>query len=498
MLNTAIEKQKLKLFMDFNFKWSSKNHKVNIKSVTPKTKVHLQTLDKNFKSYRINKIEHTNYFSSQTKNLKDERVDMAAQIAGLQTQITNKNGLRLKDRDIVVKVISFLKGAFKHVPSFQYVVDYLNQFIFLDPVKHGKEIMVMKQKCGFYEDVKVSFRELFEHLDEFADDSQERLRNECDELRALNQKLSSQLLELQASNDRLNQMYNIEKEKFKDLANYKSERIDLVRECLKTRFELIGSKSAVKVLYQDSRNLGRLEEEFKFYKIDALAKANHNLSRNAELEEEIISLKQQKEERMDNHEMSKKVLQIIWDDLTTYHNNLKTFLKQVHEVKTSEKKPESSAQRRFSTVVHKALQAKNLVEPNGKQFNKNSRHNTRILTNDVLAVTGLLSPDINKEFSSHEANLDRKVNARNTLTPEHKVYANTRSSYFLSQMQDKNYTTKILTDAVEDISHFLSNSIVDVNMKWIAYDLIKLLKIKFLDFKRKFEECGGVPKANKI
>lgn len=487
MLNLSTEKQQLKSFMSYNFKWSSKNFKVSLNDITSNHRNQSQSLKKTYKSYRLNKLENASHFSSYTKNIKEERVDMATQIAELQTQIIKKTALRLKDRDIIVNIMNFLTSIFKNVPSFHYLMDYLDRYIFLDPIEHQNEIFIMKQKCGFYEDVKVSFKELFDNIDALLGDSHDSLKRKYDDLKQLNIQLNDRVFNLETTNDYLKKKISGQKKKFKYVTSLQKEKSDILQNCLTAKFELITAKNTIKTMTRENRALRVIDEEYGFYKIDNDKKTKTYLLKSAKLREEIKKFEADKTNRLNKQELLKNMIDNCNQEFNSYHTSLKDCLNNIRNAKTLDTSTGKSTQKRFSSIVVQALQAKNLLESMTKQTNTYSRRNTKVinhLMSEMQIIEGQISPD-NKIPLINESGMYKWSS---TLANETIKTVNDRESFFISSQFNHSYIENNWNAILNDCYEYLAQNVVDSNLKGLAFDLFKLFSVRFKNVQKKFIE----------
>lgn len=491
MISSSTEKTQLRNFMNFNFKWSSKNMKVKLQDIAAEIKNQPQEFRKAYKSYRVNKVENGNHFSSYTRNAKEEKIDMATQLAALQTQIQKRESLRLKDRDIILNIMGFLAGIFKNVPSFSYIIEYLDRYIYCDPHKHREEIMVMKQKCDVFEDTRVSFKEMFDNIDKLVGQAHEKIRERCEGLKINNGQLSDQIFKVQRINEHLQKKLNAQNDKFKTVTALQKEKTELLQHCLKSNFELIMARKTIKTLSAENRDLRITDEEFKFFKIDTSKRAKSSAGRIVELQEEIKVLKDEQVRRLTAQENLRYMIENCNQDLTSHHKKIKTCLENLRKAKAVDQDLRFSIQKRFSNVVSQALQARSFFDATLKQNNNFARRSTKVFTNiinEMQMIEDQISPDHRNSAQFNEGINVRIDKIRNTVTSESRKATVDRESYFLNSKHEHEHSDNTLSDILRDCYDYLSANSVDPNMRGIAFDLIKLLSNDFKNIQKKFIE----------
>lgn len=485
-MHTSTEKHQLKNFMNFNFKWSSKNFKVKLNDMAAAHNNRSQSLKRNYKSYRLNKIENSSHFASYTKNVKEERVDMATQIATLQTQILNKDRLRLKDRNIIINILEFLTGIFKNVPAFHYIMSYLDRYIFLDPKEHKIELMIMKQKCGFYEDAKVSFRELFDHIEKFMGDIHEKTKEKCEELKQTNNELSDKVFKLQNKTIYQKKKLADQKRKLNYVSTMQKERVDLLQHCLSAKFESIKAKKTIHTLHKENRLLSRTEEEFRFYRMETDRKLQEALKRNSDLQTDINNLREEKINRLASQEKQRLMIENCNQEFEAFQQTFKDWLDKIEEAKTLEPVKRTPAQKRFSSIVMQALQAKNIT---GSILNQNNSNLRRSIKGSVNMLTE--DPPIDTQISPNEdkspITLDSNISKlQDTGKTEGNQAIKGRESYFLNSRQKSSILDDQITEILQDCYRYISMNAIDGNIKGVVYDLLKVLSMRFKSIQQLF------------
>ena len=168
-----------------------------------------------------------------------------------------------EDHVIADQLISFLIQLMKNVPSKFKIIDKLKSLIYLNPYRNKKEIEAYKNKNNHIEDRKITFKEVFGDIDNFANllDFQSEINQE--QLEKSNVCLKGELDRLRKENEELTKDIK-NKQKLEDIIQgHRKEKFELLRKQLEQSLMYIKTKNENVILMADHRKLGHIEENYK-------------------------------------------------------------------------------------------------------------------------------------------------------------------------------------------------------------------------------------------
>lgn len=477
MIQTAIDKKRLADFMKLNFKWSSKNFKIKLKNNTNVRKTHSQSIKKQYKSYRINNKENQDHFSSYNNQIKEGRYDITTRIAQIMTKIDNKRICRAKDRDIVEDIFELLRLVFKNIPSFQKIIDNLSLYIFLDPVFHFKEILVLRQKCGFLENQRVTFRELFDNIDSFINNTSSDLKNSFIQLEESNEMYKNKIFKLESELAYHRFKFKDFNSQFSKLASIKKEKFDMTRMCIATKLKLKKMTKNFETVVKENNIYKRMEEDYNYFKIENEKKLKNYIMKNIKLKESIKIYEEAELTLKDKSTGLKDLNNKLNNQISDFGKLLLDIINRIKDVNIVEKLEKSPQKSRLSGIA-KQVMARNSVINAFQDQKRNSKRFSVIpaelqkLMNSPQNTAFKRQSELNKKERNSKHSSFLSVNKE---SPQKEV----KKSFFLEQKTDKEYSANKLDHILHDNFDYLSTNGMEISLRNLIFDVLKVVNIKF-------------------